>query len=456
MMNETIFKAYDIRGKYPDEINENTSYIIGKSYGSYLQKFYSKNKCVIGRDNRLSSPSLLAALKKGLIDSGINVIDYGEITTPMHYYTRYIENTFGVMVTASHNPKDDNGFKFSFDSIANARGEMIEAFKDFTLKGEFLSGHGFTTNRDIKELYLNYLKDNISMGDKKIKAVFDMGNGVTSTIIKDVIKEFPNIIPTYICDENDGTFPNHHPDPAVEENMKMLKDKVLEIGADIGIAFDGDGDRLGIIDETGNFIMADKYLIVAMKSMINNVKNKTFLCDVKCSKSLIDEIEKLGGHVFMSRTGTSFTEANTKINNIPLGGELSGHIFFNDRGPEVCSAIYAGLRFIEILSKEKKPFSALLDDINNYYSTPEIKVPCSNEHKFLVVDAVKNYVKEKKYSYLDIDGVRVNFKNAWGLIRASNTGPNLTLRFEGLTKEDLETIEKEFTCVVNTCVEKLD
>ena len=171
MMNETIFKAYDIRGKYPDEINENTSYIIGKSYGSYLQKFYSKNKCVIGRDNRLSSPSLLAALKKGLIDSGINVIDYGEITTPMHYYTRYIENTFGVMVTASHNPKDDNGFKFSFDSIANARGEMIEAFKDFTLKGEFLSGHGFTTNRDIKELYLNYLKDNISMGDKKIKAV---------------------------------------------------------------------------------------------------------------------------------------------------------------------------------------------------------------------------------------------------------------------------------------------
>ena len=236
----------------------------------------------------------------------------------------------------------------------------------------------------------------------------------------------------------------------------MLKDKVLEIGADIGIAFDGDGDRLGIIDETGNFIMADKYLIVAMKSMINNVKNKTFLCDVKCSKSLIDEIEKLGGHVFMSRTGTSFTEANTKINNIPLGGELSGHIFFNDRGPEVCSAIYAGLRFIEILSKEKKPFSALLDDINNYYSTPEIKVPCSNEHKFLVVDAVKNYVKEKKYSYLDIDGVRVNFKNAWGLIRASNTGPNLTLRFEGLTKEDLETIEKEFTCVVNTCVEKLD
>ena len=171
---------------------------------------------------------------------------------------------------------------------------------------------------------------------------------------------------------------------------------------------------------------------------------------------VVSEIEKDGGHVFMSRTGTSFTEANTKINNIPLGGELSGHIFFNDRGPEVCSAIYAGLRFIEILSKEEKTFSELLKGINNYYSTPEIKVPCSNKHKFEVVDAVKKYVIEKKYSYLDIDGVRVNFKNAWGLIRASNTGPNLTLRFEGITNEDLESIKNEFTNVVNETIKRID
>ena len=455
-MKESIFKAYDIRGTYPNEINEQGAYIIGKSYGTYLQKFYDKNKCVIGRDNRLSSPALYEALKNGLIDSGINVICYGEITTPMHYYTRYVENTFGVMVTASHNPKEDNGFKFSFDKYANARGDMIDDFKEFTFKGDFYKGKGIVVNKDIKKDYLSYLKDNINMGKKKIKAVFDMGNGVTATIIKDVIKEFPNIEPIYICDESDGSFPNHHPDPAVEENMAMLKEKVLETNADIGIAFDGDGDRLGIIDEHGKFIMADKYLIVAMKSMIKEVSNKTFLCDVKCSKSLIDEIEKDGGHVFMSRTGTSFTEANTKINNIPLGGELSGHIFFNDRGPEVCSAIYAGLRFIEILSKEEKTFSELLKGINNYYSTPEIKVPCSNEHKFEVVDAVKKYVIEKKYSYLDIDGVRVNFKNAWGLIRASNTGPNLTLRFEGLTNEDLESIKNEFINVVNETIKRID
>ena len=453
-MNESIFKAYDIRGNYPNDINEKVAYIIGQSYGTYLQKYCDKRKCVIGCDNRLSSPSLIAALKEGLLDSGINVIDYGMITTPMHYYSRYIENTYGIMVTASHNPKDDNGFKFSFDPIANARGDMIEDFKDFTLKGEFYTGSGMYEKRDIKNLYLNYLKDNIFMGDKKIKAVFDCGNGVTSTIIRDAISIFPNIDVTYICSDSDGTFPNHHPDPAVENNMTMLKEKVLETKADIGIAFDGDGDRLGIIDENGKFVMADKYLIVAMRDMIQFSKRKTFLCDVKCSKSFIDEVEKLGGTVFMSRTGTSFTEANTKENHIPLGGELSGHIFFNDRGPEVCSAIYAGLRFIEILSKTNKNFSELLEGITEYYSTPEIKVHCSNETKFDVVEKVKQYVKQKGYSFLDIDGVRVNFEESWGLIRASNTGPDLTLRFEATTEEELESIKKEFTDVVNSFIEE--
>ena len=453
-MNESIFKAYDIRGNYPNDINEKVAYIIGQSYGTYLQKYCDKRKCVIGCDNRLSSPSLIAALKEGLLDSGINVIDYGMITTPMHYYSRYIENTYGIMVTASHNPKDDNGFKFSFDPIANARGDMIEVFKDFTLKGEFYTGSGMYEKRDIKNLYLNYLKDNIFMGDKKIKAVFDCGNGVTSTIIRDAISIFPNIDATYICSDSDGTFPNHHPDPAVENNMAMLKEKVLETKADIGIAFDGDGDRLGIIDENGKFVMADKYLIVAMRDMIQFSKRKTFLCDVKCSKSFIDEVEKLGGTVFMSRTGTSFTEANTKENHIPLGGELSGHIFFNDRGPEVCSAIYAGLRFIEILSKTNKNFSELLKGITEYYSTPEIKVHCSNETKFDVVEKVKQYVKQKGYSFLDIDGVRVNFEESWGLIRASNTGPDLTLRFEATTEEELESIKKEFTDVVNSFIEE--
>ena len=234
--------------------------------------------------------------------------------------------------------------------------------------------------------------------------------------------------------------------------MQMLKSKVLETKADLGIAFDGDGDRLGIIDENGKFVMADQYLIVAVRDLISKVKNKTFLCDVKCSKSLIDEIERLGGKVYMSRTGTSFTEANTKENNIPLGGELSGHIFFNDRGPEICSAIYAGLRFIEMLSKTEKTFSQLLEGTIPYISTPEIKIPCSNETKFQIVEKVKEYVKEKKYTYIDIDGVRINFPNSWVLVRASNTGPNLTLRFEATTEQELKEKQKEFTELVESLI----
>ena len=447
-MKDSIFKAYDIRGIYPNEINEDGAYTIGLSYGSYLQEFCDKKKCVVGYDNRLSSPSLTKSLIKGLLDSGINVINYGMITTPMHYLTRHIENTYGIMVTASHNPKDDNGFKFSFDPLSNARGKMITDFKDYTYKGKFLKGQGLYEERDIKDKYLKYLNDNVLMTDKKLKVVIDPGNGVTTTIVKDAMKLFPNLDVTYICDENDGTFPNHHPDPAVEENMEMLKKKVLEVHADCGIAYDGDGDRLGMIDELGNFIMADKIMIVAVKALINNFKNKTILCDVKCSKSLIDEVEKLGGKIYMNRTGTSFTESATKEKNILLGGELSGHIFFNDRGPEICSAIYDRLRILEILSKKNQTLSEILADIPKYYSTPEIKIPCSNEEKFKVVDKVKQEIIAKNLEYTDIDGIRFNINNGWGLIRVSNTGPNITVRFEAQTKEELESIKKEFMDLV--------
>ena len=443
-MKKEIFKAYDIRGTVNKDLFIDDAYIIGQSYGSYLKEKVKLNKCVIGMDNRLTSPPIKENLIKGLLSTGINVIDYGLITTPMHYYTRYINKTCGIIVTASHNPKDDNGFKFSFDELANARGTMIDDFRNYTFNNKFIKGKGIYVKRDIKDEYLNYLKDNINMGSKKIKAVFDPGNGTTSTIIHEVNEMFPNIIPVYINDLSDGTFPNHHPDPAVEENMEMLKKAVIENKADIGIAYDGDGDRLGIIDEQGNFIKADIYLIIAIRDIINKVKNKTFLCDVKCSKTLIDEIEKLGGSTFMSRTGTSFTESNTKANNIPLGGELSGHIFFNDRGPEVCSAIYAGLRFIEILSKTDKSFSELLENINKYYSTPEIKVPVDEQKKFIIVEKVKQYVIDKGYKFLDIDGVRVTYDDSWVLVRASNTGPNLTLRFEATTEEKLNILKDEY------------
>lgn len=448
-MNTSIFKEYDIRGTYPTEINEEVAYLVGKSYGSYLQEMLEQQKCVVGHDNRLSSKSLYEKMIAGILDSGCNVIDYGLVTTPMHYYTRHLNKCFGIMVTASHNPKDDNGFKFSFDDLANARGQMIYDFRDYTLKKEFLSGQGIREKRKIKELYLQYMKDFVHMGTRNLKVVIDPGNGVASTIAKDCHDLFSNLDVTYICNESDGTFPNHHPDPAVEENLKLLKQKVLELHADIGIAYDGDGDRVGVIDEQGKFLEADKLLIIGMRALISDVLNKTFLYDVKCTKALEDEIIKLGGTPVMERTGTSYTEASTKKKNIPLGGELSGHIFFNDRGPEVCSGIYDGLRILEILSKTDKSLSALLDGINHYISTPEIKVACDNEKKFEVVEKVKQYVTEKKYHASFIDGARISFDEGWALIRASNTGPNITLRFEAQTSEFLEQIKKEFTTLVD-------
>ncbi len=448
-IDKSIFKEYDIRGTYNTNINEDVAYLIGRGYGSYIKEKFQENACVVGRDNRISSLSLANSLIKGISDSGCDVIDYGFITTPMHYLTRHINNLLGIMVTASHNPKDDNGFKFSFDHLANARGEMIYEFRDYVLKGNFLNGKGKVIQKDIKTEYLNYMKKNISMGEKMVKAVIDLGNGATTCIAKDVHALFPNIEATFICDEADGTFPNHHPDPAVEDNMQMLKEKVLELKADVGIAYDGDGDRVGIVLENGKYIPADQFMILIIKSLLPQINNKKVLYDVKCSKALEDEIKKLGGTPYCYRTGTSYTEAKTKELNLPFGGEFSGHIFFNDRDYALGSGIYAGLRLMEILSKTDKTLSEMLSDINHYYATPEIKVPTTNELKFEITNKVLDYVKEKNYNYNDIDGVRVNFENGWGLVRASNTGPNLTLRFEATTKEFLEQLQKEFTDLVN-------
>ncbi len=449
-LNTSIFKEYDIRGTYPSEINEEIAYLVGKGYGSYLQEKLHQNTCVTGYDNRISSPSLYREMLKGITETGCNVLDYGLITTPMHYYTRHQNKKYGIMITASHNPKDDNGFKFSFDEYANARGKMIYDFRDYIQEGKFKTGLGTIEKREIQEDYLKEIKQTVDMGPRELKVVIDPGNGTAATIMKSCHDLFPNLHVTYICDESDGTFPNHHPDPAVEENLTMLKEKVLECHADIGISYDGDGDRVGIIDEKGNFIMADKLMIIATRALLQNFDNKTVLMDVKCSKALEDEIKKQNGTPYLERTGTSYTETTTKKNKIPLGGELSGHLFFNDRGPLVGSGIYNGLRFLEILSKTEKNFSELLDNIPVYYSTPEIKIASTNEKKFQIIEQVKQYIKEKNYKVIEIDGARVCFDNGWALIRASNTGPNITLRFEAQTKEFLEQIEKEFTDLVHS------
>ena len=442
-MNTDIFRAYDIRGRYPDEINEDSAYIIGKSYGSYLQEKYNRKSCIVSCDNRISSPSLANALIKGILESGCNVINYGLTTTPMNYYARYLNQMPGIMVTASHNPKDDNGFKFSFEKMVNARGEMIEDFKNYTLVGNFLNGVGNLTQNNMEDKYIEYLKYSMKPGKNKRKIIIDCGNGATCLIAR---KVFSSVFCDFeiINEENDGTFPNHHPDPAVKSNLEQLRKEVVAKKADFGVSYDGDGDRIGVVMENGEDMPIEHFMILMIRDMFNSVSNKTFLYDIKCSKCIQDEIDKLGGTGICYRTGASYTQYETMSRGLPFGGEYSGHIYFRDRDVDCGSAIYATLRLLDCLSKRSEKLSELCSDIPRYFVTEEIKIASTDEKKFKVAEKVKEYALSKGYSCNDIDGVRINFSNGWALVRASNTGANITFRAEAETKEALDNLQKIF------------
>jgi len=447
-INKYIFRGYDIRGVYPTDLNANVAYTIGKSFGTYVKRL-GKTKAVVGRDNRYSSEELSSSLISGITSTGVNVVDLGLVTTPMYYYACIkLENPTGIMVTASHNPKDDNGFKFAFDERGNARGEMIEEFRDFTFQMDFEDGEGTVEKYDIRNEYIELFKKSLNFGDRRIKVVIDPGNGTTSIIAKELYEMFPLDLEVIFGDSN-PEFPNHHPDPCVEKNLEALKQKVIETNADLGLGFDGDGDRLGVVDEKGNYIATDKYMIMVIRDIIDEVNKKEFLYDVKCSKALSDEIEKLNAKGICYRTGNSYTKAKVKEENLPFGGELSGHVYFNDKWPGFDSGLYAGLRLVEILSRTNKAASSLLEGINEYHSTEELKFKSSDDKKFQIVDKIKKYSIEKGYNVLTIDGVRVNFDYGWALVRASNTGPNITARFEAKTEEELAKLQEEYIGLIN-------
>ena len=447
-MNKEIFRAYDIRGVYPGEIDEEVAYKIGKGYGSYLQENYNVNKCVVSHDNRLSSDSLTESLIKGIIESGCSVIDLGLTTTPMNYYARDYYNLPGIMVTASHNPKDDNGFKFSFDGMINARGKMIDDFRDYVLKENFKNGAGIVEKNNIKSIYLSYLYGGVKIGSNKRKVVFDPGNGVVSTIIKEVFN-FEELEAIYINDISDGSFPNHHPDPSVKENMQMLSKAVVDNNADFGIAYDGDGDRLGIVMDNGQILPIEYFMNIIIKSMFDKVEKKEFLYDIKCSKTVEDYINLLGGKAICYRTGASYTQFKIHEDNLPFGCEYSGHAYFNDRSIDCCSALYASLRFIEIMSQNDLKLSDMIKDFTHYYATDEIKIKTKDETKFNVIESIKKELEPFGHQINDIDGIRITFDDGWVLIRASNTGPNLIFRAEATSKEKLKEYQEKYLELIN-------
>lgn len=451
MINKYIFREYDIRGIYGKDITEETAYLIGKAFGTKLSRM-GKDTCLVGYDNRYSSPALEENLVKGIIECGVNVTRLGLVTTPIYYYGwDFLNIKCGVMVTASHNPKDDNGFKFSYNGIHNAYGNSSLELYNMIINRDFYTSKilGSITNIDIKNDYIKYITSNINLSNR-LKVIYDCGNGTTSIVADEIFNKFKDkidLIPLF--NTSDSSFPNHHPDPAVEENLSILKEKVKELHADVGIAFDGDGDRVGIIDNEGNFLPIDKFMILVWRylSKFDNIPKKTFY-DVKCSLALKEELDKLGIENEFYRTGNSYTKEKSTKGNYPFAGELSGHVFFRDKWNGYDDGIYAGLRLIEILSNTNKTVTELLENISEYYSTPEIKIATKDEMKFKIVEKIKEYCQEKNYNILLIDGVKVFFPDGSALVRASNTGPNITTRFEAKTKERLEEIEKEFMSLI--------
>ena len=443
-VNKEMFREYDIRGVYPEELNFDTAYLIGRAFGTKLRE-YGIPSTVVAYDNRLSSEELECGMVRGLCECGIHVIRLGLATTPMCYFAaNYLKTNCSMMITASHNPKEYNGFKFSYNGIHNAYGDSVKEIYDIIEKGEFANGEGDSERFDITIPYINLVTDKLEFGDRRIKVVYDPGNGTGSIIAGKVFDRLPEIDDIAIFDESDGNFPNHHPDPCVEDNLAELKKKVIETHADLGIGYDGDADRVGFVDEKGNFIEIDKFLIIMWKYLFDKVDKKECLFDVKCSKALEDELVKLGVKPIEYRTGNSYTRAASAKGDYPLSGELSGHVYFRDRFPGYDDGIYVGMRLIEMLSHSDKPLSSYLEDITKYYSTPEIKIKVTDDTKFKIVDKMKDYAKSKNYNFLDIDGVKVKFDDGFALVRASNTGPNLTMRFEAKTSERLNQIQNEF------------
>lgn len=448
-INPNIFREYDLRGIAETDLTEDVAYTLGKSYGTYMTN-QGQTKVIIGHDNRTTSPMLNNALIKGIIETGVDVVSLGLVTTPMYYFAKiYYEVPAGIMITASHNTKEYNGFKISFSKIGNACGKLIEDFKDFTYKQEFLTKEeGQITKKDIKEAYLENIKNSVDLGNRKIKVTVDCGNGTGSIIIKNVLDMFDIDYELIYCDSN-PEFPNHTPDPAVSEYMIDLGKKVKETNSDFGIGIDGDADRVGVVDENGNFLTADLLMLIIYRHLNENLKNRKGLFDVKCSRTLIDGLNQINIEPVMNRTGNSYQNIKMQEGDFDFGGEYSGHFYFRDKYQGFDDGIYAGLRIIELLSKTDYKFSELLNNTNKYYSTEETKVKVTEENKFNIVKGIKEYVENKNYKYEDIDGIRVEFDDSWGLIRASNTGPNLTIRFEAKTEDRLKEIETEFTNEIN-------
>ncbi|MEI6222294.1 MAG: phosphomannomutase/phosphoglucomutase [bacterium] len=441
-INPHIFRANDIRGKVGSDLNPEAVQLLGKGFGTYIQK-HSGKTVIIGRDNRMSSKGYQDNFVEGLISTGCVVHDIGLVTTPMLYFgLRHFKLDSAVVVTGSHNPPDMNGFKLCNAEGAIA-GKEIQVIREIIEAGVFAQGAGAVAPHQIQEPYELFMKQHFTF-KKQYKIVVDGGNSIGGHANFPILSALNmKVLPLY-CDL-DGTFPNHFPDPTVVAHNKDLIHWVKEKNYDFGVGFDGDGDRLGIVDNKGVIRWGDQMMILFSREILKKNPGAKILCEVKCSHALIEDVEKNGGIPVMCPTGHSIVEEKLKEEKALLAGEMSGHIFFNDRYFGYDDALYATLRLVELLDIHPgKTLHDLFSDIPQYFASPEIRVSCADETKFGVVDQMKASFQRDGYEMITIDGARVQFGDGWGLIRASQTEGKLIMRFEGKTQEKLEEIKNVF------------
>ena len=452
IMNSVIFREYDVRGVYNKDFDNDFAYHLGKSYYAYAsQKLNKKNlRLSLGHDARTSCGPLIENLKKAFVESGGEVYLLGLVTSPVSYFSVFqLDLDGGIMVTGSHNPPEYNGFKISLGKTT-IFGEEIQKLKPIIESKSYVAHSGGSSKSyDIIPEYLERYKKEFGQ-IKPIKVVLDCGNGAGGSVVRRLFNTV-GLQPEILFEEPDGNFPNHHPDPTVEENLVDLRNKVLETGAVVGIGFDGDADRIGIVDHTGKMIYGDELMTLFARSVLETKKGEKIVGDVKCSDRMYTDIAEHGGVPVLWKTGHSLVKEKIKTEKAPFGGEMSGHIFFADRNYGYDDAPYAGLRLCEIIAKSGKNVQELLAGLPPAFNTPEIRIDTTEEKKVLIVEKVKEAFSKpsEEFKVNLIDGIRISFRDGWALARASNTQPVLVVRFESSTQAGLDKIQNSVMDVVN-------
>ncbi len=444
IVNPAIFREYDIRGVADRDLSDEVVHRLGRAFGTYIQT-RGVSQCVVARDVRLSGPRIEKCLTDGLLESGVDVVQIGVVPTPVFYFSFFhLDINAGIMITASHNPPQENGFKIGLHKTT-IYGEEIQHLRRLAEAGKFLIGKGTLTKAEVIPAYLAMCRSKVKI-TRPLKVVFDPGNGTAGILLAQLFTD-TLVQPVYLNLTPDGTFPAHIPDPTVPGYLAEAMNLVKELKADCGIGYDGDADRIGAIDENGNLLYGDRLLGIFAKDVLARKPGAKIVFDVKCSQGLIEYINSLGGVPLMGKTGHSLIKAKMKEANAPIAGEMSGHMFFADDYYGYDDAIFASLRLLQIIAESGKKLSEIAGEMPYYYATPEIRVkinsPAGDRLKFEIVAQLQTYFK-KNFEVITIDGARVVFPDGWGLVRASNTQPILVLRFEAKTEERLTEIQQLF------------